>query len=52
MRIKAKGSGLVNVEDYRRDRALDDIDLLDEDQEELEEVEIETEEAEVAIGDT
>lgn len=28
MRIKAKGSGLVNVEDYRRDRVLDDIDLL------------------------
>lgn len=28
MRIKAKGSGLANVEDYRRDRVLDDIDLL------------------------
>jgi PhoH-like ATPase len=28
MRIKAKGSGLINVEDYRRDRVLDDIDLL------------------------
>ncbi len=28
MRIKAKGSGLLNVEDYRRDRVLDDIDLL------------------------
>ena len=28
MRIKAKGSGLVHVEDYRRDRVLDDIDLL------------------------
>lgn len=28
MRIKAKGSGLVNVEDYRRDKVLDDIDLL------------------------
>jgi PhoH-like ATPase len=28
MRIKAKGSGLMNVEDYRRDRVLDDIDLL------------------------
>ena len=28
MRIKAKGSGLVNVEDYRHDRVLDDIDLL------------------------
>lgn len=28
MRIKAKGSGLVRVEDYRRDRVLDDIDLL------------------------
>ena len=28
MRIKAKGSGLNNVEDYRHDRVLDDIDLL------------------------
>ena len=28
MRIKAKGSGLANVEDYRHDRVLDDIDLL------------------------
>lgn len=28
MRIKAKGSGLMQVEDYRRDRVLDDIDLL------------------------
>jgi PhoH-like ATPase len=28
MRIKAKGSGLMHVEDYRRDRVLDDIDLL------------------------
>lgn len=28
MRIKAKGSGLINVEDYRRDRVLDDIDML------------------------
>ena len=28
MRIKAKGSGLIHVEDYRRDRVLDDIDLL------------------------
>ncbi len=28
MRIKAKGSGLEYVEDYRRDRVLDDIDLL------------------------
>ena len=28
MRIKAKGSGLLHVEDYRRDRVLDDIDLL------------------------
>lgn len=28
MRIKAKGSGLRHVEDYRRDRVLDDIDLL------------------------
>ena len=28
MRIKAKGSGLQHVEDYRHDRVLDDIDLL------------------------
>ena len=28
MRIKAKGSGLNRVEDYRHDRVLDDIDLL------------------------
>ena len=28
MRIKAKGSGLLHVEDYRHDRVLDDIDLL------------------------
>jgi PhoH-like ATPase len=28
MRLKAKGSGLAHVEDYRRDRVLDDIDLL------------------------
>lgn len=28
MRIKAKGCGLANVEDYRRDKVLDDIDLL------------------------
>lgn len=28
MRIKAKGFGLENVEDYRRDKILDDIDLL------------------------
>jgi len=28
MRIKAKGSGLHRVEDYRHDRVLDDIDLL------------------------
>jgi PhoH-like ATPase len=28
MRLKAKGSGLQHVEDYRRDRVLDDIDLL------------------------
>jgi len=28
MRLKAKGSGLEHVEDYRRDRVLDDIDLL------------------------
>ena len=27
MRIKAKGSGLLHVEDYRHDRVLDDIDL-------------------------
>ena len=28
MRLKAKGSGLENVEDYRRDRVLDDIDYM------------------------
>ncbi|MDB6060087.1 MAG: PhoH family protein [Verrucomicrobiaceae bacterium] len=28
MRLKAKGSGLQNVEDYRKDRVLDDIDLM------------------------
>lgn len=28
MRLKAKGSGLQHVEDYRNDRVLDDIDLL------------------------
>jgi len=28
MRLKAKGSGLKNVEDYRKDKLLDDIDLL------------------------
>ena len=28
MRIKAKGSGLECVEDYRKDRVLDDVDLL------------------------
>lgn len=28
MRIKAKGSGLENVEDYRKDKVLDDVDLL------------------------
>jgi len=28
MRIKAKGCGLDHVEDYRRDKVLDDIDLL------------------------
>ncbi len=28
MRLKAKGSGLEHVEDYRRDVVLDDIDLL------------------------
>ena len=28
MRIKAKGCGLENVEDYKKDRVLDDIDLL------------------------
>lgn len=28
MRIKAKGSGLAHVEDYRHDRVLDDIDLM------------------------
>ncbi len=28
MRIKAKGNGLENVEDYRRDKVIDDISLL------------------------
>ncbi len=28
MRLKAKGAGLEHVEDYRKDRVLDDIDLL------------------------
>ncbi len=28
MRLKAKGSGLENVEDYRRDRVLDDIQYM------------------------
>ena len=28
MRIKAKGSGLERVEDYRKDKVLDDVDLL------------------------
>ncbi|TDO98182.1 PhoH family protein [Marinomonas balearica] len=28
MRIKAKGSGLERVEDYRRDKVLDDVDLM------------------------
>lgn len=28
MRIKAKGSGLERVEDYRKDRVLDDVDLM------------------------
>ena len=28
MRLKAKGSGLQHVEDYRNDKVLDDIDLL------------------------
>ena len=28
MRLKAKGSGLQHVEDYRKDRVLDDIDLM------------------------
>ncbi len=28
MRLKAKGSGLRNVEDYRKDKVIDDIDLL------------------------
>ena len=36
MRIKAKGSGLEHVEDYRRDRVLDDIDLLTRGYEEIE----------------
>lgn len=28
MRLKAKGSGLEHVEDYRKDRVIDDIDLM------------------------
>ena len=28
MRLKARGSGLQHVEDYRKDKVLDDIDLL------------------------
>ena len=28
MRLKAKGSGMLHVEDYRREKILDDIDLL------------------------
>jgi PhoH-like ATPase len=28
MRLKAKGSGLENVEDYRKDRVIDDIDMM------------------------
>lgn len=28
MRLKAKGSGLEHVEDYRKDKVLDDVDLL------------------------
>ncbi len=36
MRIKAKGSGLQHVEDYRRDRVLDDIDLLSKGYEHIE----------------
>jgi len=28
MRLKAKGSGLENVEDYRKDRVLDDVDMM------------------------
>ena len=36
MRLKAKGSGLQHVEDYRRDRVLDDIDLLAKGYEQLE----------------
>ena len=36
MRIKAKGSGLMHVEDYRHDRVLDDIDLLSKGYENIE----------------
>jgi PhoH-like ATPase len=36
MRIKAKGSGLEHVEDYRRDRVLDDISLLSQGYEHIE----------------
>ena len=36
MRLKAKGSGLRHVEDYRNDKVLDDIDLLTTGHEEIE----------------
>ena len=36
MRLKAKGSGLEHVEDYRRDVVLDDIDLLAKGYEQIE----------------
>ena len=36
MRLKARGSGLEHVEDYRNDRVLDDIDLLATGLEEIE----------------
>ena len=36
MRLKAKGSGLQHVEDYRRDRVLDDIEYLSKGYEHIE----------------
>jgi PhoH-like ATPase len=35
MRLKDKGSGLEHVEDYRKDRVIDDIDLLSKDYENI-----------------
>ncbi len=36
MRLKAKGSGLENVEDYRKDRVIEDIELMSKGYETLE----------------